>query len=78
MCWFNRRKKDKEQIALLEQRVDNLELLLEETMNIVKDLYETVGQLAAESFTIKQLINDHIENDRDTTKDDDETTWEGY
>ena len=49
MCWFFS-KKDKEKIAILEQKIIDLE----------------------------KMIKGHIENDKDITQGDDETTWKGY
>ena len=67
MCWF-RKKKDKEKITLLEERVRVLETQIE-------NLNETDGRLAAENYQLRDLIISHIRNDMDMTEGD-ETTWE--
>ena len=74
MCWF-RRKKDKEKIALLEQRVETLETQVLDILGILENLNETDGRLAAENYLLKDLITSHIQNDMDMTKGD-ETTCE--
>jgi hypothetical protein len=74
MCWFNIGKKDKEKIALLEQRVETLETQVLDILGILENLNETDGRLAAENYLLKDLITSHIQNDMDMTEGD-ETTW---
>ena len=80
MCWF--RKKDKEQIALLEQKVMNLENDIQLLSNDNYCLYGRIVQeakrreeLEHELEQIKTIINYHIQNDMDMTAGD-ETEWE--
>ena len=74
MCWF-KNKKDKEQIALLEQRVEDLETQILDILGALEDLNETDGRLAAIYYQLQNLITSHIQNDMDMTEGD-ETTWE--
>ena len=75
MCWFNIGKKNKEENVSLEQKVENLESQVLSILDILKDLNETDGRLAAENYQLKELITSHIQNDMDMTEGD-ETTWE--
>lgn len=75
MCLFNRRKKDREQIALLEQKVETLESQVLNILITLEDLNETDGRLAAINYQLKDLITHHIQNDMDMTEGD-EIKWE--
>ena len=74
MCWF-RRKKDKEQISLLEQKVEVLEAQVLNILDILEGLNEMDRRLAAVNYQLKDLITSHIQNDMDMIEGD-ETTWE--
>jgi hypothetical protein len=80
MCWF--RKKDKERIALLEEKI----IKLENSIQLLSDdnylLYGRIVQeakkreeLEHELEQIKIIINYHIQNDMDMTEGD-EIKWE--
>lgn len=80
MCWF--RKKDKEQINSLEEKI----IKLEDSIQLLSDdnylLYGRIVQeakrreeLEHEVEQIKLTMTHHIQNDMDMTEGD-ETTWE--
>lgn len=74
MCWF-KSKKDKEKIALLEQKVEDLETQILDILGVLENLNETDGRLAAMCYQLQDLIVSHIQNDMDMTEGDN-TTWE--
>lgn len=73
MCWFFNKKR-KEEMEIMQQKIDNLESQISSILDILKDLNETDGRLAAEIFQIKDTVIYHIENDMDMVEDDG-TEW---
>ena len=65
MCLFN--KKEKEKIAILEQKVNNLE-------NQINELLEMIDCVQTATCEVRQIINNHIANDKDMIEDDG-TEW---
>jgi len=81
MCLF-RSKKDKEQIAILEQKVNDLELTIsnlidnrDTIINYINDLVENIENQNQIIQNLKAIIENHIQNDMDMTEGD-KTKWE--
>lgn len=74
MCLFS--KKDKEKIALLEQKIDTLESQIVNVLeNYIVELNEKIETQNQIIQNLKAIMEYHIQNDMDMTEGD-ETEWE--